>query len=86
MSKPIPKRFSTDIERLRTHLVEQGYRPIECVDLFTRGASNETLVVHFSKDSPKLPGEEHLEYFDTPSTIVIMLNLQTGKISIPDLF
>jgi len=79
-------RFSVEVERLRAHLVEQGYHPGDCVELFTRGQQDETLVVHFAKNAPVIPGDEEYYYFDTPSTIVVMLNMQTGKVSIPELF
>lgn len=78
--------FSIKIEILRQHLLKQGLYPIECVLSGTVGSGeDETLVVHFSKRSPSLPGEEHLEYFDTPSTICVMLKLHTGKITIPEM-
>ena len=78
--------YADEIDRLRVYLIARGYRPRDCVDWFTRGRDNETLVVHFSKEIRVLPGDEKLTIFDTPDTIVAMLNLQTGKISIPDLF
>jgi hypothetical protein len=77
--------FDDEIELAREHLVKNAYEPIACVDFFTRGASGEILVMHFSKESPKLPCEEHLTYYDTPSTIVIALDLRTGKFAIPEL-
>ncbi|VTR97054.1 hypothetical protein [Tuwongella immobilis] len=75
--------FNAEIELLRNHLLQQGLFPIACVESGTVGrGDDESLVVHFSKHSPPLPGEEHLEYFDTPSTICVSLNLRTGKITI----
>ena len=75
------------VERIRTFVVRQGYHPLDCVDFFVVGeGENETFVVHFAQESPKLPGEEHFDYFDTPSNLVAMLNLRTGKISIPERF
>ena len=77
--------FSAQIEMLRNHLLQNGLFPLTSVEsgLVGRGDS-ESFVVHFSKDSPSLPGEEHLEYSDTPSTICVSLNLRTGKITIHD--
>jgi len=80
------QEYEHEIEKLKKHLIEQGYRPIACVDCFVRGRHDETLVVHFSQEGPKLLGEEHFEYFDTPGTVCTTLDLHTGKISIPELF
>ena len=78
--------FSARIEMLRQHLVQKGLFPLECVESRTVGSGeDESLVVHFSKRSPSLPGEEHFEYFDTPSTICVGLKLHTGKITIHEL-
>jgi len=75
--------FSAEITMLRDYLLQQGLLPLECVDSGLVGSGeDQSLVVHFSKDSPSLPGEEHLVYFDTPSTICVALKLHTGKITI----
>jgi len=73
--------FSAEIEMLREHLTQQGRLPLECVLSGIVGKDGEeTLVVHFSEYTPSLPGEEHLEYYDTPGTICVGIKLKTGKI------
>ena len=77
---------SDKIAMLKQYLIDRKYKPLECVRSFTVGRNDETLVVHFSESNPSLPGEEHLQYYDTPSGIVVMLNLENGRISIPESF
>ena len=75
--------FSAETAMLREYLLRKGQFPLACVESGTVGSGDNTsLVVHFSKDSQSLPGEEHLKYFDTPSTICVSLKLLTGQISI----
>jgi len=74
------------IELLRQHLIEKGHKPLECVEHFQVGEGDETFVAHFSMAQETIPGEEGYTYIDTPSTVVAMLDLQTGKISIPEMF
>jgi hypothetical protein len=75
--------FSAEIEMLRNHLLQNGLLPLACVESGTVGSGEDmSLVAHFSKHSPTLPGDEHLEYFDTPSTICVSLQLRSGKITI----
>jgi hypothetical protein len=80
------QRFEREVELLYKHLVAQGYCPGKCVDLFTRGAQDETLVVHFAQGDPHMLGDEEVEYVDCPSTIVAMLDMPTGRISVPQTF
>ena len=76
--------YKAEIEMIRQHLLKEGLLPLECVQCFTVGnGEQESLVVHFAKHIPTLPGEEHLTYFDsTGSTICVNLNFHTGKITI----
>ena len=78
--------FSAEIEMLRRHLLQKGLLPLVCVEYGTVGSGEEeSLVVHFSKRSPSLPGEEHLEYYDTPGTICVSLKLHIAKFTIHEL-
>lgn len=78
--------FETEIETVRRYLVAQGYMPGKCEGYLTRGQEEPTLVVHFTNDDPAFQGDEKYVYHNTPSTIVGILTLRTGKISIPELF
>jgi hypothetical protein len=78
------EKFSAEIQRVRAFVIQRGYQPGAVVDVFTRGSRDETLVVHFAEGDPRLLGDEKYAYFDTPSGICAMLNLDSGNIVIPE--
>ncbi len=76
--------FSAEIERVRAFVLQRGYQPGSVVEVFTRGNKDETLVVHFAQADPRLIGDDKYLFFDTPSGIRAMLDLETGRIVIPE--
>ncbi len=76
--------FSAESERVRAFVIQQCYQLGAVVDVFTTGSRHKTLVVHFAQGDPRLLGDDEYTYFDTPSGICGMLNLDSGNVVIPE--